>query len=262
MAETLERRVAERQRAEAELRSLNEQLEQRVAERTTELKRSNEDLEQFAYVASHDLQEPLRMVTSYLQLLEQRHAAQLDPGAQEFVGFALDGAKRMQALILDLLAYSRVGTQAWMEPVDCNQILDRALHNLKVVLDESAAEIVREPLPTLLGDPVLLTQLFQNLIGNAIKFRSAQPPVIRVRAERKGNQWQLSIQDNGIGIAPQDFDRIFVIFQRLHRRDKYPGTGIGLALCKKIVERHGGRIWVESALNRGTTFHFTLPAPS
>ena len=284
MAESLQQRVAERERAEANLRTLNQHLEQRVAARTLELKRSNEELEQFAYVASHDLQEPLRMVTNYLQLLENRYKTQLDPKAQDFIGIAVDGAVRMHQLIGDLLTYSRVGTAAKpLVPTNTNDALKNALLNLKVALDETAARVTIDPLPTIMGDPVQLTQLFQNLIGNALKFRSDKVPEIRISAKPDGAscpvpppgdahsiepfsspsastaaEWQFSIQDNGIGIAAKDFDRIFLIFQRLHTREKYPGTGIGLALCKKIVERHGGRIWVESEPGQGTTFHFTL----
>jgi len=260
MAGALERRVLERQRAEVELKALNEDLERRVVARTTELKRSNEELEQFAYVASHDLQEPLRMVTNYLQLLRQRYQGKLDNNADEFMAFALDGAERMQALIIGLLAYSRVGTQGKpFEPVPAEQVMHRALANLKLAIEESGTIVTHDPLPVVQGDPVQLTQLFQNLIGNAIKFRGPQPPVVQIRVERKGPEWQFAIRDNGIGIAPKDFGRIFILFQRLHSREKYPGTGIGLSFCKKIVEGHGGRIWVESQLGQGTTFYFTLP---
>ena len=260
MAASLERRVSERQRAEVELKALNEDLERRVATRTTELKRSNEELEQFAYVASHDLQEPLRMVTNYLQLLRQRYHGKLDANAEEFMGFALDGAERMQALIIGLLSYSRVGTQGKpFEPVDCEQVLQRALANLKLALVEGGAEVIHDPLPVVQGEAVQLTQLFQNLISNAIKFRGPQPPKVRIQVERKGPEWQFAIRDNGIGIAAKDFDRIFILFQRLHTREKYPGTGIGLSFCKKIVQRHGGQIWVESESGKGTTFYFTLP---
>jgi len=260
MAGALEQRVSDLQRAQAELKALNEDLEQRVLDRTIELKRSNEDLEQFAYVASHDLQEPLRMVRNYVQLLGQRYGDKLDTNAGEFIGFALDGAKRMQELINDLLTYSRAGTQAKeFQPTSCGEALDRALANLTVALEESHAEISRDPLPTVKGDLVQLTQLFQNLVGNAIKFRGDRPAKIHVGAEQKGAHWEFTVHDNGIGIAEQDFARIFVVFQRLHSREKYPGTGIGLSVCKKIVERHGGRIWVESKPGKGTTFHFTVP---
>jgi light-regulated signal transduction histidine kinase (bacteriophytochrome) len=240
---------------------LNEELEQRVLERTLELKRSNEDLEQFAYVASHDLQEPLRMIHNYVELLGERYRTQLDGNAHEFIAFALDGAKRMQQLIHDLLAYSRVGTRnKELVPTDSAQVLAASLSNLKVAIEEARAEIRHDDLPEVMGDPVQLTQLFQNLIGNAVKFRGEAPPQVDVRAQRKGSEWEFSVRDNGLGIAEQDFHRIFVVFQRLHGGDKYPGTGIGLSVCKKIVERHGGRIWVESKPGKGATFRFTLPA--
>ena len=261
MAGTLEERVADLQRAEAELKGLNEELEERVLERTLELKRSNEDLEQFAYVASHDLQEPLRMIHNYVELLGDRYRTQLDGNAHEFIAFALDGAKRMQQLIHDLLAYSRVGTRnKELVPTDSAQVLAASLSNLKVAIEEARAEIRHDDLPEVMGDPVQLTQLFQNLIGNAVKFRGEAPPQVDVRAQRKGSEWEFSVRDNGLGIAEQDFHRIFVVFQRLHGGDKYPGTGIGLSVCKKIVERHGGRIWVESKPGKGATFRFTLPA--
>jgi len=260
MAATLEQRVGELQRAEAELKVLNEDLERRVVERTLELKRSNEDLEQFAYVASHDLQEPLRMITNYLQLLRQRYKDKLDSGANDFIGFSLDGSKRMSQLIHDLLTYSRVGTHGKeFVPTDCEQALANALANLRVAIDEARAEVTHDPLPTVKGDEVQITQLFQNLIGNAVKFRGEAAPRIHVGAQRTGSEWEFSVRDNGIGIAPEDFQRIFVVFQRLHSREKYAGTGIGLSVCKKIVERHGGRIWVESKPGQGTTFYFTLP---
>lgn len=261
MANSLEQRIAELQRAEADLKSLNDDLERRVVDRTLELKRSNEDLEQFAYVASHDLQEPLRMITNYLQLLRQRYKDQLDTNAHDFIGFALDGSKRMNQLIHDLLAYSRVGTHGKEFTVtESDQALDDALSNLTVALEESKARITRDILPPVMGDEVQLTQLFQNLVGNAIKFRGEAAPEIHIGVARKNKEWEFTISDNGIGIAEQDFQRIFIVFQRLHSREKYPGTGIGLAVCKKIVERHEGRIWVESKPGRGTTFHFTIPS--
>lgn len=263
MANSLELRIAELQHAEAELKSLNDDLERRVVDRTLELKRSNEDLEQFAYVASHDLQEPLRMITNYLQLLRQRYKEQLDTNAHDFIGFALDGSKRMHQLIHDLLAYSRVGTHGKEFTVtESDQALDDALANLTVAIEESKARITRDVLPPVMGDEVQLTQLFQNLVGNAIKFRGEAVPEIHIGVARKNGDWEFTVRDNGIGIAEQDFPRIFIIFQRLHSREKYPGTGIGLSVCKKIVERHGGRIWVESKPGRGTTFHFTIPALS
>jgi signal transduction histidine kinase len=261
MAATLEERVSDLQRAQEELRSLNEELEERVIDRTLELKRSNEDLEQFAYVASHDLQEPLRMINNYLQLLRQRYQDQLDASALDFIGFALDGSKRMHQLIHDLLTYSRVGTHGKeFVPTDCEAVLADALANLSLTLEESGAEVTHDPLPTVEGDIVQLTQLFQNLLSNAVKFRGDAPPKVHIGVERQGADWEFTVRDNGIGIAEQDFDRVFIVFQRLHSREKYPGTGIGLAVCKKIVERHGGRIRVESKLGKGTVFHFTIPS--
>ncbi|HXI51353.1 MAG TPA: ATP-binding protein [Candidatus Saccharimonadales bacterium] len=238
-------------------------MEEELAEKARELERSNRELEQFAYVASHDLQEPLRMISSYTQLLGRRYRDRLDEDGQEFIQFAVDGAGRMQALINDLLAYSRVGSRArTFGPVGCAEIVRRALKNLEVAVQESHARITCGPLPVVQGDPTQLTQLFQNLIGNAIKFRGDRPPVIQVQAvpaeEGPAGAWHFTVRDEGIGIEPQYFERIFVIFQRLHAREEYPGTGIGLAVCKKIVERHGGRIWVESEVGRGSTFHFTL----
>ena len=260
MAGTIEKQVQDMRVTQAELKALNEDLEARVLERTLDLKRSNEDLEQFAYVASHDLQEPLRMVNSYIQLLRQRHGDKLDPSAREYITFALDGATRMQQLIVDLLAYSRIGREGkQFGEVDLNQALDRALANLKVASTESQAEIVKAPMPVVHGDLTLLTQVFQNLIGNALKFRGEAKPLIEIMVSPQGGEWQFAITDNGIGIAPQDFERVFVVFQRLHSRETYSGTGIGLSVVKKIVERHGGRIWVASAVGKGTTFHFTLP---
>jgi signal transduction histidine kinase len=227
---------------------------------TEELKRSNDELQQFAYVASHDLQEPLRMVGSYCQLLQRRYRGKLGPDADEFIGFAVEGAKRMQNLINDLLLYSRVGTKGkQLAATPMEQVLDSALANLTVAIGEAEAEITRDPLPTVMGDTVQLTQLLQNLVGNALKFRDGVPVRIHVGAERDGAMWRIRVQDNGIGIQPQYAERIFMIFQRLHTRQEYPGTGIGLSICKKIVERHGGRIWFESAPAKGSIFNFTLP---
>ena len=226
-----------------------------------ELRRSNEELERFAYVASHDLQEPLRTVTSYVQLLARRYRDKLDADAGEFIEFAVQGAMRMQRLIEDLLAFSRVGTRAAaLVPTDANAALDAALENLKAAAGEAGATLTRGPLPTVLADPVQLGQLFTNLVGNAVKFRGTEPPRVQIGAERDATQWVFRVRDNGIGIDPQYFERIFVIFQRLHGRNEYPGTGIGLAVCRKIVERHGGRIWVESEEGGGATFSFTLSA--
>ena len=226
-----------------------------------ELRRSNEELERFAYVASHDLQEPLRMVGSYVQLLARRYRGQLDSDADEFIGYALDGALRMQRLIEELLAFSRVGTRgAPLVPTDCAVVVESALRSLKLAIEEAGATVVVGPLPTVLADPGQLEQVFQNLLSNALKFRGEEPPTIEVSAERRDPVWELRVRDNGIGIDPEYFDRIFVIFQRLHGRDEYPGTGMGLAIVKKIVERHGGRIGVESTPGEGSTFSFTLPA--
>jgi len=225
-----------------------------------ELERSNMELEQFAYVASHDLQEPLRMVSSYTQLLAERYEGQLDDKARKYIDYAVDGAVRMQRLINDLLIYSRINTKGKTpELIDSGAVLGEALRNLAVAVEESRATIVNDDLPTVRADAGQLSQLFQNLIGNAIKFRSADLPRIRVSARDHGQEWCFSVQDNGIGIDPQHADKVFVIFQRLHTRQEYPGTGIGLALCKRIAERHGGRIWFESESGKGSTFYFTLP---
>jgi PAS domain S-box-containing protein len=226
-----------------------------------ELRRSNENLEQFAYVASHDLQEPLRMMSSYSQLLERRYQGKLDADADVFIGFITDGAQRMQTLISDLLAYSRVGRRDQPSVrVDMTVALGRALGALAPAVEAADARITHDPLPAVLGPESLIVQLFQNLIGNAVKFRGPDPPRIHIGAARGTGEWVFSVRDNGIGIAPQYRDRIFLIFQRLHGRDQYPGTGIGLSLCKKIVELWGGRIWVESEPGTGSTFFFTVPA--
>jgi light-regulated signal transduction histidine kinase (bacteriophytochrome) len=218
-------------------------------------------LEQFAYVASHDLQEPLRMVSSYTQLLARRYKGKLDADADEFIAFAVDGALRMKRLLNDLLAYSRVSTRGHpLRSISSEAVLDQTLANLQVAITESQATITHDPLPIVLADQTQLLQLFQNLIANALKFRAEQPPEVHISAEARGREWLFSIRDNGIGIDPQFADRIFVIFQRLHNQADYPGTGIGLAICKRIVERHAGRIWVESQPGQGATFYFTLPA--
>jgi len=254
------------------------QAEEALARTAAELTRSNRELEQFAYVASHDLQEPLRMITSYTQLILKRYRERLDDDAKDFMGFAVDGAHRMQRLINDLLAYSRVGTRGKpMEQISSDEVLQAALDNLKLAIEETGATVARDPLPSVAGDSVQLIQLFQNLVGNALKFRGAERPRLYIGVEKRAadscplpgsptapriqqpEEWVFHIRDNGIGIEAQYFERIFVIFQRLHTQDQYPGTGIGLAICKKIVERHGGRIWVESKPGMGTTFFFTLP---
>jgi PAS domain S-box-containing protein len=236
-------------------------VEEALKEKTDDLTRSNKDLEQFAYVASHDLQEPLRMVTSYVQLLAKRYEGKLDSDANDFIGFAVDGAARMGKLINDLLTYSRVGTQGKeLSPTDSEAVLTQSVNDLKVTIEENRALVTHDPLPTVMADRPQLGQLFQNLIGNAIKFRGTEPPRVHISASRNGNGWIFSVRDNGIGIDPEYSERIFIIFQRLHSRQEYAGTGIGLAVCKKIVERHGGRIWVESEVGKGATFYFTLPA--
>jgi two-component system sensor histidine kinase/response regulator len=247
--------VHAREAAQAELQHVNTELEQLAAA----LRRSNAELEQLAYVASHDMQEPLRMVASYLQLLTRRYGDRLDADGHEFIGYAVDGAKRMQAMINDLLVLSRVSTKAKpFAPTDCTKILATVRIQLQVAIAESGATITEDPLPTVNGDSMQLLQLFQNLVANAIKFHGEPPPRVHVSARAAEEGWCFSVRDNGIGIGPEYFDRIFLLFQRLHGRNEYPGTGIGLALCKRIVERHGGRIWVESAAGQGSTFMFTL----
>jgi light-regulated signal transduction histidine kinase (bacteriophytochrome) len=212
-------------------------------------------------VVSHDLQEPLRMVSSYVQLLAQRYQDRLDSNANDFIAYAVDGAARMKKMITDLLAYSRVGRQGEeFAPIACEAVLNEARANLEAAITESSAEINHGPLPTVLGNSYLLVHLFQNLVGNAIKFRTKEPPRIHVSAKLDEQGWLFSVSDNGIGLNQQDADRIFMVFQRLHGREEYPGTGIGLAISKKIVEHHGGRIWVESEPGKGATFHFTIPA--
>jgi PAS domain S-box-containing protein len=250
------RDVSERKQTEQQLRQTADLL----ARQTTELARSNEELERFAYIASHDLQEPLRMVASYTQLLARRYRGKLDEDADEFIGYAVNGANRMQQLIRDLLEYSRVGTRGGIfAAVDCGELVTQVLGDLATAIGEAGAAVVAGPLPTVSGDRSQLRQLFQNLVENALKYRSDAPPVARIDATGEGDMWHFTVRDNGIGIAPEYADRIFVIFQRLHTQAEYPGTGIGLAVCKRIVERHGGRIWVESQPGEGATFHFTLP---
>jgi signal transduction histidine kinase len=232
-----------------------------LKKQAVELARSNAELEQFAYVASHDLQEPLRMVASYTQLLAKRYQGRLDGDADEFIAYAVDGVTRMQSQIQDLLNYSRLGKKELdFESTDCSAVLVRALVDLKVAIEESGATVTNDPLPPVTADGNQLVQLFQNLIGNAVKFRNHEPPRIHVAAKRNGKEWIFSVRDNGIGFEPQFSERIFVIFQRLHAKGVHPGTGIGLAVCKKIVEHHGGRIWAEAEPGQGATFYFTIPA--
>ena len=231
-----------------------------------ELARSNRDLEQFAYVASHDLQEPLRMVATYTQLLAERYQGKLDDSADKYIHYAVDGALRMQKLVQDLLAFSRVGRQGMaLGSTDCNVVVQAALQNLEAAILESGAAVKPDQLPVVMADGSQLAQVFQNLIGNAIKFHGSGAPVIKVRAEAKAREWIFSVEDNGIGIAAEQVEDIFVIFRRLHTREEYSGNGIGLSICKKIIEHHGGRIWVESEPGQGSTFKFTIPvkaAPS
>ena len=241
--------ITERKNAEAALQEAHE-----------ELKRSNSELEQFAYVASHDLQEPLRMVSSYTQLIDRRYGDRLDGDAREFMHYVVDGAARMKQLIEDLLAYSRVGTKGKeFREIEVEAALKRAVTNLRAAIEESGAAVTWDPLPKVSGDDLQLAQLFQNLIGNALKFRGRSVPRIHVSVAEKEGEWEIAVADNGIGIEPQYFERIFMVFQRLHTQADYPGTGIGLAICKKVVERHGGRIWVDSRPGEGSRFHFTLP---
>ena len=240
------------------IRSFQKELQERQRAEA-ELQRSNAELEQFAYLASHDLREPLRMVTSFTQLLSQRYKGQLDAEADKIIGFAVNGACRMESLINDLLAYSRVGRRGNpFTTTNLNEIVVAALTNLKVLIEENDAVICLNPLPTIAVDQAQILQVFQNLVANAIKYRGEHSPMVTIDANRLDNHWQFSVQDNGIGIDQRHFDRIFLLFQRLHTRDQYSGTGIGLAICKKIVERHGGNIWLESALGQGSTFYFTL----
>ncbi len=253
-----------------ELKMVNEQLQQELTERKkaeeelkktlSELKRSNEELQQFAYVASHDLQQPLRMVASYTQLLAKRYKDKLDKDANEFIKYAVEGANNMKTLIEDLLEYSRIQTRGNpFEVINFEEVLKDVLFSFHETIKEKDAEITHDYLPNILADKTQLIQVFQNLIDNALKFRSKDPVRIHISAKKNKNNWQFSVKDNGIGIDPEYFDRIFIIFQRLHRKSEYPGTGIGLALCKRIIERHNGKIWVESKVGKGSTFHFTIP---
>jgi signal transduction histidine kinase len=246
--ELLAREISNRERAEDELK-----------QQAIELARSNAELEQYAYVASHDLQEPLRMITSFTQLLEKRYKGRLDNDADEFIGYIIDGATRMQRMINGILAYSRAGLSVKpFELTDCEAVINQVLDNLKIAIKESGAMVTHDLLPSVMADSSQMITLFQNMLSNAIKFR-IETPRIHVSAKQKRDEWIFSVQDNGIGISPEFMDRIFVLFYRLHSRDAYPGSGIGLATCKKIVERHGGRIWVESKLGKGSTFYFTIP---
>jgi PAS domain S-box-containing protein len=264
------RDITERMRVNQALESANKEMAFQIEEKgkradelvkiNAELARSNAELEQFAYVATHDLQEPLRAVASCVQLLQKRYEGQLDERAQEFIINAVNGTKRMQTLINDLLAYSRISTDARVfASTNCELVLQEALANLTVAIAESDAVVTHDALPIVSGDATQLTQLFQNLVGNALKFRGERPPQIHIGVARKNGDWRFCVADNGIGMEPQYFERVFLVFQRLHTRKEYQGTGIGLAICKKVVERHGGRIWAESEPGLGATFYFTIP---
>lgn len=247
-------------KSEEQLKKACDELNVRVEERTAQLSKSNAELEQFIHLSAHDLQEPLRMIACYVQMLEKRYKGKLGHEADEMISYAADGAKNMSKKINDLLIYSNLDKHAkTLEPIDCEAVLENVISNLAAAITGSGAKISHDPMPSVLADETQLAQIFRNLIDNAIKFRSAVPPDIHISAEQKGSEWVFSIRDNGIGIDPQFFDRIFNIFPRLHSHGKYPGTGIGLAMCKKIVERHRGRIWVESELGKGSTFHLTIP---
>ena len=263
LEERVEERTGELMEANLALRTEiaeREKAEHQLAELVDELKRSNTELEQFAYVASHDLQEPLRMVAGYTQLLADRYKEKLDADADEFISFAAEGANRMQQLIGDLLSYSRVSARTdSFEAVDCTAVLERVLASLRFAIEYEGATVAHDPLPTVSGDETQLGRVFMNLVENAVKFHGDDPPQVQVSCAEREGEWVFSVRDNGIGFDPQFRERVFVIFQRLHPQDKYPGTGIGLAVCRKIVERHGGTMWAETEPGRGSTFSFTLP---
>ncbi len=253
---SIARDIGDRKASDEDLKQKNRELDRL----SKELARSNKELEQFAYIASHDLQEPLRMVASYVQLLAKRYGGQLGQDADDFIAFAVDGAYRMQTMINDLLIYSQLRRQGEkFEPVDCNLVIDQTLNNLGLAIGDNSAVITFDPLPIVQADQSQLVQLFQNLIGNALKYRSEENPRIHISVREEEEYWVFSVADNGIGLEPESAERIFVIFQRLHSRTEYPGTGIGLALCKRIVQQHGGRIWVDTEPGQGSTFFFTLP---
>ena len=254
------RDITEIKKAENILINYKDTLEETVKLRTEELSKSNSDLTHFAYIASHDLREPLRMITSFLQLLERRYADKLDQDANEFIDFAVEGAKRLDNMIKDLLEYSKISNkEKEFVSLELENILKEALMNLVVQIEESSVVISYDPLPNVYGDEKLLVMLFQNIIGNAIKYRRSETPKIHISAKKENDHYIISFRDNGIGIDPKHLERIFIIFQRLHRNDEYEGTGIGLAIVENIVHQHGGQIWVESELGKGTTFHFTIP---
>jgi light-regulated signal transduction histidine kinase (bacteriophytochrome) len=234
-----------------------------LAQKVKELARSNSELEQFASVASHDLQEPLRMISTYTQMLAEQYSGKLDEKADKYIHYAVDGAVRMQTLIRDLLEFSRAGrSETGLKSTDCGEEVKLVVNNLQAAIRETGAVVTCAPLPVVMAHPFQLKQVFQNLIGNAIKFHDGKPPEIQVSAERRGTEWVFSVTDNGISIAPENAQKIFAIFQRLHTRTEYPGNGVGLAICKKIVEQHGGQIWVEPRATQGATFKFTWPISS
>ncbi len=246
---------------EKQLREERRQAQDELAKRVQELAQSNAELEQFAYVASHDLQEPLRMVASYTELLAERYRGKLDEQADKYIQYATSGALRMQTLIQDLLAFSRVGRRGMeRKSTDCAAVLEGVLRSLSAAIESNGAKISQEQLPTVMANPIQLGQVFQNLIANAIKFRGTTAPEIHIAAERHGEEWVISVADNGIGIAPEHGSEIFTVFNRLHTHEEYPGNGIGLSICKKIIEQHGGKIWLEPHAGPGATFRFTLPA--
>src|SRR5580658_9631514 len=249
-----------RAQQEKRLRDQRRQAEEELAQKVVELARSNAELEQFAYVASHDLQEPLRMIANYTQLLAERYRGKLDAQADKYIDYSVGGAMRMQALIQDLLKFSRVGRQEIeRRSTDCRLVVEQALNNLQAAVQESGAVVKWNSLPVVMADPAQLAQVFQNLIANAIKFHGPDTPLIQIDSEKKDDGWVLTVSDNGIGIPAENWQDIFVIFRRLHTRTEYSGNGIGLSICKKIIERHGGKIWIEAQANPGSCFKFTLP---
>lgn len=259
----LQAEISQRQRAEKELREMNEKLERRVAERTAALRRSNEQLEQFAYAAAHDLQEPLRNISNSLGLVRRLHAGQLNTDAVRWIDFSVEGAQRMHDMVKDLLTYSRAvdGLGSPENPVSAHQAVQTALANLTIMIATAGASIDVGPLPSVFVLETHLVQIFQNLVANSVKYRQKDiRPEIRISASRTGPEWQFSVADNGIGFDPQYSDKIFGVFRRLHQRNEYQGNGIGLAICARIVSHYGGRIWAESAAGQGASFHFTLPA--
>lgn len=246
--------------SEEKLREMSNSLEIRVRQRTLELERSNQELERFSYITSHDLQEPLRKIKNFTELLAQRYEGQLDEKGQKYIGYIVDGSTRMQQLITDILTYSRLGRSDYsFAPISLTQVVEQVIANLQLKIQEHQAHITYDGLPTIVGNGVLLSQLLQNLIDNALKFHGAEPPQIHISAQREGDSWLVAVQDNGIGFEPQFADRIFLMFQRLHSRDEYPGTGIGLAICKKVMDFHGGQISVKAVPGQGCTFNFAIP---